>query len=357
MNYYRKLVGDGVLEDKSYITENGKLKQAYKERLTGTVPSTQLGPEWQDEQVKEEEKNVNNWLKEFHNRSGSTATARPIVKQRAAPRVVNTTKRKTNISDLVKKMPGKERILGEDDEFMSDGDPDIAHLEARDWENEWKTRLANYKEFLIPYRDKYTRDEYWFAKQQWRRSLITTEMLLRLNVVRKTEQPPSSAPSVHTSTNSSKIQQSSLSRFFTGVKKLKVDTPDEFISHNRIPNDLYSGVKRIQPLNKKMITPASKTIYVELDDIKESVDIIDSALEATAEDTRQSPLEGVLVDPPWEFYVADGRNDGSCTWNLSDFQDLMEKVLKHMTAGMIFVWVHKLIQADVVRMMYSLGKR
>lgn len=361
MSYYRKLVADGTLQDESYITIDGKLKQVHKERLKGTVPNTELGPEWKDEEVKEEEKNVDMWLKEFHGRSGTTATSRPIAppKPKAAPRVVNTTSRRSNISDLVKKMPRKEYIPGGDDDFLGEiGDAEVAHLEARDWEKEWLERLESYKKFLEPYHDKYMRDQYWFAKQQWRQSLITTEMLLQMNVVRKTAQPPpSAASSSATDSSSSKVQQSSLSRFFTGVKKRKVDTPDEFISHVRIPNDLYSGVKRIQPLHCKPKPDDTKLTYAELEHMDDCIPILDNLIKIEEEETRQSPLEGILVDPPWEFYVADGRNDGSCTWNLSDFQKLMEKVLSHMTAGMIFVWVHKLIQADVVRMMYSIDCR
>jgi hypothetical protein len=174
--------------------------------------------------------------------------------------------------------------------------------------------------------------------------------------VRKTAQPPTSvAPSYFLHENTSKIQQSSLSRFFKGVKKRKVDTPDDFISHVRIPNDLYSGVKKIRPLAGIIETDITKNIYMELDDINDSAPLLDDMLR-TDQDTRQSPLEGILADPPWEFYVADGKNDGSCTWNLSDFQRLMEKVASHMSAGIIFVWSHKLIQAEVVRMMYTIGK-
>lgn len=33
----------------------------------------------------------------------------------------------------------------------------------------------------------------------------------------------------------------------------------------------------------------------------------------------------------------------------------LDDVLKHMSAGLIFMWTHKATQADVVRMMYSLG--
>lgn len=35
---------------------------------------------------------------------------------------------------------------------------------------------------------------------------------------------------------------------------------------------------------------------------------------------------------------------------------LMDKVLKHMSAGLIFMWTHKLLQADVLHMMDALGK-
>lgn len=151
MNFYRKLVSDGKLKDDSYITIDGKLKQIHKERLSGIVPSTELGPEWKDEDVKEEEKNIDKWLKELHGRTGQTATSKPIVapKQKAAPRVLNATSRRSNITDLVKKMPHREYIPGADDDFMMEGEPDVAHLQARDWETEWIKRLENYKEFLM----------------------------------------------------------------------------------------------------------------------------------------------------------------------------------------------------------------
>ena len=37
--------------------------------------------------------------------------------------------------------------------------------------------------------------------------------------------------------------------------------------------------------------------------------------------------------------------------------DLLKKIVDHMTAGLVFVWTHKLLQADVVRMMDALGKK
>ncbi|KAG2237699.1 hypothetical protein INT48_009637 [Thamnidium elegans] len=340
MNYYRKLVSDGKLQDDSYITVDGKLKQTHKERLSGTVPNTELGPEWKDPEVKEDEKNIDQWLKEFHGRSGQSLTTPKPKPKVTTPRIV--TKKRSNISDLVKKMPPKQFIEGEDDFMMMESEPEVAHLQARDWETEWNDRLQNYRKFLI--------DQYWYAKQDWRRSLITTELLLQKSMVKKTSQPPPLSTS--SSDTPSKIQQSSLSRFFTGVKKRKVDTPDEFISHVRIPNDLYSGVKRIQPLSAKTQIDESKQSYIELNDINDCIPLLDDILQPA---TDASSLECILVDPPWEFYVADGKNDGSCTWNLMDFQKLIEPVSTHMTAGMIFVWSHKLIQADIVRIMYTMN--
>jgi hypothetical protein len=179
--------------------------------------------------------------------------------------------------------------------------------------------------------------------------------LIEKNMAQKSMLPP---PTEVIEPALSKIQQSSLSRFFTGVKKVRIDTPDDLISQVRIPNELYSGVKQITPLSNIIEPDVSKSIYMELDDINDSVPIINDILAQDAGKVtpgQQSTLEGILVDPPWEFYVADGKNDGKCTLNLSQFQELMEKVVCHMTAGMVFIWTHKLIQADVVRMMYTIG--
>lgn len=96
-------------------------------------------------------------------------------------------------------------------------------------------------------------------------------------------------------------------------------------------------------------------MYYEVDNMNDSASLLDDILSKTPE-TPLSPLEGILVDPPWEFYVADGKNDGKCTWNLSQFESLMSKVVRHMSAGMVFVWTHKMIQADVVRVMYNIGE-
>ncbi|KAI9282345.1 hypothetical protein BY458DRAFT_428796 [Sporodiniella umbellata] len=144
MNYYRKLVLDRRLEDSSYTVVDGKLKHVQKERGISGTPTVDDTAEWEDEDVKEIEKNVNQWIKEFHNRMQPVAKSRPISKPK-----LKTVSQKTNISDLVKKMPPRKPKTGDDDDFQEETvDPEIAHLQQRDLVAEWNDRLTNYKEFL-----------------------------------------------------------------------------------------------------------------------------------------------------------------------------------------------------------------
>ncbi|KAI9019554.1 hypothetical protein CLU79DRAFT_704668 [Phycomyces nitens] len=71
MNYYRKLVKDGVLKDDAYATQNGVLKQITKDRTNSTASATELGAEWNTEEVKEIERNVDSWIKDIHSRNGT----------------------------------------------------------------------------------------------------------------------------------------------------------------------------------------------------------------------------------------------------------------------------------------------
>ncbi|ORX45865.1 hypothetical protein DM01DRAFT_264443 [Hesseltinella vesiculosa] len=71
MNYYRKLLENRKLKDEAYEVVNGKLKLVNKEKASGgATPVTELGPEWKDEYVKEIEANVEEWLKQYHQRTG-----------------------------------------------------------------------------------------------------------------------------------------------------------------------------------------------------------------------------------------------------------------------------------------------
>lgn len=124
------------------------------------------------------------------------------------------------------------------------------------------------------------------------------------------------------SNNGSTGTQALLSKYFRGVKAPKVDTPDELIYNVRIPNELYSGVHQITPLAlaKAKKLDQEKIHYYELDDMMDCTGVLDALLttEDNDLDVKLSPLEGILIDPPWEFYIKDGRNDGHCSWNVKD---------------------------------------
>jgi hypothetical protein len=116
--------------------------------------------------------------------------------------------------------------------------------------------------------------------------------------------------------------QLSLANFFSGVKKVKpkVDTPDDIISRYIIPNELFSGVKRMRGFynSKRASATEPKTAYWEMKDMNDCVTVLDEVMSQTEAASSQSPIEGMLIDPPWDFYVADGRNDGRCTWSLTN---------------------------------------
>ncbi|KAI7852481.1 hypothetical protein BDC45DRAFT_513486 [Circinella umbellata] len=254
---------------------------------------------------------------------------------------------------MVKNMPPPRPsfIFEDEDDFMDSAEPERVNLNntrKHDWEKEWRERLESYKTFMEPFLDPHTRHAYWQAKQEWRRGLFTTEMLL-MKKPNKTSALEESKAAV---TVAPPVRQAFLSKYFAGAKKPKVDTPEEYISNVRIPNDLYSGVHQILPLAMKPVIKEERSHYYELDDMMNSTGVLEEILgEAQPE---LSSLEGILVDPPWEFYIKDGRNDGRCTWDIKQVMDLLKKVVDHMTAGLVFVWTHKLLQADVVRMMDAL---
>ncbi|KAI7878891.1 hypothetical protein K492DRAFT_132181 [Lichtheimia hyalospora FSU 10163] len=189
MNYYRKLVGDNKIKDSSYAVVDGKLKQVQKDRgISGTPSTSKLGEEWESEQVKEIERNVDRWLKEYHRRSGTASTSVARTRQPAAPRVPRTPTIRKPISDMVKKMPPPRQplfILDDDDDdedamdvLLNTQEPEHANLHIRkhDYEKELRERLEAYNKFMQPFLDPISRREYWTAKQEWRRGLTTTEM-------------------------------------------------------------------------------------------------------------------------------------------------------------------------------------
>lgn len=70
-SYYRKLIQSKKIQDDAYAMVDGKLKMVDKNRTNaGEIATSELSPAWQTDEVKEIEREVDQWLKEYHNRSG-----------------------------------------------------------------------------------------------------------------------------------------------------------------------------------------------------------------------------------------------------------------------------------------------
>lgn len=103
-----------------------------------------------------------------------------------------------------------------------------------------------------------------------------------------------------------------------------MDMPDELVLYTRIPNDFYSSVKHIKPLlcdndSTSMADEMGlerRMYYREIDDMMDCVELLNNELgDEDMCGKTESQIEGLLVDPPWEFIIEDGRNDGSCKWD------------------------------------------
>ncbi|KAI9287742.1 hypothetical protein BC943DRAFT_274447 [Umbelopsis sp. AD052] len=69
--YYRKLIQSKKIKDDAYAIVDGKLKMVDKNRTNaGEAATSALSSAWDLDEVKEIEREVDQWLKEYHNRSG-----------------------------------------------------------------------------------------------------------------------------------------------------------------------------------------------------------------------------------------------------------------------------------------------
>lgn len=153
MSYYRSLVKKGILKDENYTIVDGKLKGSNNRFGAPSISNYSLDPEWETEEVKQIERQVDEWIKEFH---GGSAIKQPAVVRRKPTTATSTTtarsrNQKSRISDMITKMPQKQPRGDnddDDDDFVDNGDAEVAYLQERDWDKEWKERLEAYKDFL-----------------------------------------------------------------------------------------------------------------------------------------------------------------------------------------------------------------
>ncbi|KAG2171780.1 hypothetical protein INT43_008160 [Umbelopsis isabellina] len=316
--YYRKLIQSKKIQDDAYAMVDGKLKMVDKSRTNaGEVATSELSEAWQTDEVQAIEKEVEQWLREYHNRGGSIAVKKPAApKPKAAPRVHKSTAAKSgDIAALVKQNigVGDFRLLSDEEAFMLAAEPSAIKVRRRNWDEIWQASLKEYRQFVEGFQDPQVRRKYHEEKRKWRKGLTTTEYA---SAIKRTSQAPNiTSSSIIVNNNAvKKATQLSLASFFSGVKKVKpkADTPDEFISRYVIPNELFSGVKHMRGLynEKRINAPDAKTKYWELNDMNDCITILDETLQTVPDKPFHNAIEGVLIDPPWDFYVADGRNDG-----------------------------------------------
>ncbi|KAF9141856.1 hypothetical protein BG015_001105 [Linnemannia schmuckeri] len=364
-SYYRKLLETKKLTDPAYAWEGGKLIMVNKS-VGGEMAVSGLSERWNTPEVKEIEANINRWIKEYHNnpagrtvptktkrvdsgssiisaltansnntattatstsrsssnitttsRSSSSTHFRPTLE---APRVKATTA--PAVPKALSLRPGKQPI---DESEM------IPVVDIND-------KLAEYSSFM---------------KQPISLTVAGTAILS------STSKPPARAivPIEVRKTPLTILNakgQTGLSLFWKNIKPVRVECPD--VPKTMIPKDVEqrpTWAHRIQPVADPDSTEIEGSTYMEIKDMH----AFDWSSLSEGFDEPVNDIQGVLADPPWNFIVEDGRNDGACRLTMPKFGEIMEKALELMPNGIVSVWTHKAILPEVVSIMHGLGCR
>ncbi|KAG0303781.1 hypothetical protein BGZ97_001766 [Linnemannia gamsii] len=339
-SYYRKLLETKKMTDPAYAWEGGKLIMVNKS-VGGEMAVSGLSERWNTDEVKEIEANINHWIKEYH----SNPAGRPVATKakrvdsgssiisaltansstssttpRSSPSIITTTSRtststhfrptieaprvKATTAPAVPKAlslrPGKQPI---DESEM------IPVVDIND-------KLAEYSSFM--------------------KAIVPIE-------VRKTPLTTLNAKG-----------QTGLSLFWKNIKPVRVECPD--VPKTMIPKDVEqrpTWAHRIQSVADPDAPEVEGSTYMEIKDMH----AFDWSSISEGFDEPVNDIQGVLADPPWNFIVEDGRNDGTCRLTMSKFGDIMEKALELMPNGIVSVWTHKAILPEVVSIMHGLGCR
>ncbi|KAF8975054.1 hypothetical protein BGZ46_009478, partial [Entomortierella lignicola] len=145
-----------------------------------------------------------------------------------------------------------------------------------------------------------------------------------------------------------------LAEYSSFMRPVRVECPD--VPRVIIPKDVEqrpTWAHRIQPYTEFDAASVEGFIFKEVPKMIE----FDWASLSEGFDEPISDIQGVLADPPWNFIVEDGRNDGACQLTTQEFGTIMEKALELMPNGIVSIWTHKAILPEVVAIMQSLGCR
>ncbi|KAF9125082.1 hypothetical protein BGW39_007660 [Mortierella sp. 14UC] len=342
-SYYRKLLETKKLTDPAYAWEGGKLVMVSKS-VGGEMAVSGLSERWNTDEVKEIEANIKEWIKEYHS---NPANDRQKLKHRYRYYYNNF----TNII-YVDPLQGYDRgAKGQSDH--STGRPEGVSIDESEMIPvvDINDKLAEYSSFM-----KKTTTTV-IATPKIRQAISLT--VAGTAASSSTSKPPARAivPIEVRKTPLTTLNvkgQTGLSLFWKNIKPVRVECPD--VPKIMIPKDVElrpTWAHRIQPAPEPDAPEVEGSSYMEIKDMH----AFDWNSISERFDEPVNDIQGVLADPPWNFIVEDGRNDGACRLTTHKFAEIMEKALELMPNGIVSVWTHKAILPEVVSIMHGLGCR
>ncbi|KAF9996942.1 hypothetical protein BGZ80_011649 [Entomortierella chlamydospora] len=354
-SYYRKLLETKKLTDPSYAWENGKLIMVNKSS-GGEMAISGLSERWDTDEVKEIEANINRWIKEYHSKPGGRpAASKPkrtdsiasaFGSNAATSRSVASTFRPTAEAPRVKAttLPAVPKTLSlrPTRQQLPDENEIIPVIDIND-------KLAEYSSFMK--KSSSTSSEPDRIRQTISLTVAGTITSTSKSPARGTV--PIEVRKAPLATHTIK-GQTGLSLFWKNIRPVRVECPD--VPRIIIPKDVElrpTWAHRIQPYSEFNAAPVEGSVFKE---VPKMIDFDWGSLSEGFEEPI-ADIQGVLADPPWNFIVEDGRNDGACRLTTQEFGDIMEKALELMPNGIVSVWTHKAILPEVVTIMHGLGCR
>ncbi|KAG0244206.1 hypothetical protein BGW41_000193 [Actinomortierella wolfii] len=363
-SYYRKLLETKQLTDPNYAWEGGKLIMVNKSS-GGEMAISGLSERWDTEEVKEIERNVDAWIKLYH--SNGPKPSVPRTPKPPLPAVGNTSTTTVNRSAVTTSTIFRPRQ--EAPRVKATTEP-VVHKQISVVRTARQASVEAEVLTTTDINDKFAEYASFMKEQTATSSSSSSSTLPSRPSVRETLSlhVPSNIGSMSTSPSTKPVVplevrkapvastnvkgQLGLSLFWKNIRPVRAECPD--IPKYIIPKDVEqrpTWAHRIMPYKES--EPVEGVVYKEVPSIVN----MDWSLLSEGFDTPISDLQGIMADPPWNFIVADGRNDGKCSLTLDKFTSVMEKALELVPSGIVCVWTHKAILPDVVSVMHGLGCR
>ncbi|KAF9570565.1 hypothetical protein EC968_001684 [Mortierella alpina] len=361
-SYYRKLLENKTLTDPAYAWEGGKLIMVNKSS-GGEMASSGLSERWNTDEVKEIEANVNRWIKEYH----SNKAGRPVVasKPKRVEAIIPSSSSFTGSKPVVSTVRASFRPTTEAPRVKATTAPAVPKaLSLRPGKQpisesemipviDIDDKLALYSSFMKKTSSNSS------EPQKIRQPVSLT---VAGTIASTVNNAPPARTIVPIEVRKSPLLtmgtkgQTGLSLFWKNIRPVRVECPDIHLPRYVIPKDVEerpTWAHRILPYTEINTEAVEGSIYREVT----KLDTFDWSLLSEGFEEPVADFQGVLADPPWNFIVEDGRNDGACRLTTREFGGIMEKALELMPNGIVSVWTHKAILPEVVSIMQGLGCR